>query len=304
MIYAEHWGLDYPPFGDDLRPRNFIPTHSAGLALARLRYSLGANMGASALFGDPGVGKTRVAKLLADEFRDADWLTAYLPRPCGTAGDILAKLLPAASHSLDGLAAPDELERVILGYANLDRPTLLIVDDVHTARGTDFLELLRTLLNLECPGKPSISVLLIGQAGMDRKLNHASRFDTRLAMRAVLEPMTAEETGVYVLARLKAAGSRQGIFTRQAAERVVALSRGVPRQVNRLCELALVVAYGLGEKKIGPEIVDMAAADLDMLPPEEAAFHPWPHPEPEPEPEPESPPEEDILASLPSPSPE
>lgn len=298
MIYAEYWGLESSPFGDDLRPRNFIPTHSVGLALARLRYSLGTAMGASALFGDPGVGKTRVAKLLVDEFREANWLTAYLPRPCGTAGEILAKLIPGAVRAGGGQSLLDELERGIVERAGLSQPTLLVVDDVHTAKGTDFLELLRTLLNLEYLGKPAISVLLAGQSGMDRKLNHASGFDTRLAMRAVLEPMTAEETRVYILARLKAAGSKQGIFTRQAAERVVVLSRGVPRQVNRLCELALVVAYGLGEMKISPEVVDMAAADLDMLPPEEVAFHPWPHPEPEPEPEPETPPEEDILATL------
>jgi type II secretory pathway predicted ATPase ExeA len=177
------------------------------------------------------------------------------------------------------------------------------VDDVQAARGTDFLETLRTLLNIEHDGIKALSILLVGQGGprgMERKLAAASGFDGQLLVRAVLDRMTAEETRLYILARLKIAGSKQGILTKYAADLVVKYSRGVPRQVNRLCELSLVIAYGLEEKKVTPEIVEMAAADLDMLPAEEAAFFAWPRPaRPEPpEPEPEPPEEDDILAGL------
>ena len=62
--------------------------------------------------------------------------------------------------------------------------------------------------------------------------------------------------------------------------------------------MSLVVAYGLGAKRISPDIVEMAASDLDLLPAGEAAFLPWPHPEPEATPEDDATEEEDILATL------
>lgn len=304
-MYRDFWGLKFAPFGNDNRAETFIPTHSATLVIARLRYALGTAMGASALFGEAGAGKTRIAKMVVDEFAAARWLAAYAPGPCGTGRDILSALDPGAANAVSGTSCGlVELRRFLAEKAAGRQPVLLVVDDVQTARGVDYLEALRTLLNIEHKGIKALSLLLVGQPGMERKLAAASGFNGQLTMRAILEPMSGEETRLYILARLKAAGSRQGIFTRHAAERVVALSKGVPRQVNRLCEMALVIAYGLEEDRVSPDIVEMAAADLDLLPAGEASFFPWPHPEAEtgePVPEqPEQPREEDILAALPA----
>ncbi|MCC8190471.1 MAG: AAA family ATPase [Planctomycetes bacterium] len=300
MIYTDFWQLAFPPFANDTRPETFIPTQAAAMVIARLRYALGMGMGASALFGRPGVGKSRVARIVVGEFSAARWLAAYVPSPIGGPRDLLHALDPEAARSLPAASGGlTELQAFLVARAAAHQPVLLAVDDVQTARGTDFIELLRLLLNIEYEGVKALSILLIGQPGMERKLAAASHFDSQLIMRAVLEPMRDEETRLYILARLKAAGSRQGIFTKHAAQRVVAYSGGIPRQVNRLCEMALVIAYGLEAQKVTPDIVEMAAADLDLLPAGEASFFPWPHPEPESRPEPEPPAEDDIMATFP-----
>lgn len=299
MIYTDFWGLNFHPFANDNRPETYVPTRAATLCIARLRYALSMGMGASALFGLPGVGKSRVARLVLAEFAAAHWLTAYMPSPTGTPRDILAALRPSFAAAVPVISyGMAELQTFLIDRARHHQPVLLVVDDVQTARGGDFLEVLRTLLNIEHDGVKALSILLVGQASMERRLQSASNFDSQLLVRAVLDPMDDDETRLYILARLKAAGSKQGIFTKHAAELVVKYSKGLPRQVNRLCELALVIAYGLEETRVSPEIVEMAAADLDLLPPGEASFFPWPHPAPEPEPEPEEPEEEDILATL------
>ncbi|MDR1744414.1 MAG: AAA family ATPase [Planctomycetota bacterium] len=300
MVYTNFWELDFYPFANDNRPETFVPTHAASLAVARLRYALGTGMGASALFGEPGSGKSRAARIIEREFAGARWLTAYFPNPSGTPRDILAALnADAAAAVPSGSFGMIELQTFLAERARCNQPALLVVDDVQAARGTDFLETLRTLLNIENDGVKALSILLVGQPGMERKLAAASGFDGQLMMRAVLDPMTDEETRLYILARLKAAGSRQGIFTKQSAELVVKFSKGLPRQVNRLCELSLVIAYGLEEKRVTPEIVEMAAADLDVLPAGEAAFFHWPHPaSPETAPPEEPADEDDVLAAL------
>lgn len=301
MLYTEYWDLAFPPFANDSRAETFVPTRSATLCIGRLRYALGTGMGASALFGDAGTGKSRVARILLQEFAAANWLAAYMPNPSGSPRDILAALHPARAAAVPpGSPGMTELQAFLIDRAVNRQPILLVVDDAQAARGTDFLETLRTLLNIEHDGVRALSILLAGQAGMERKLAAASGFDGQLLVRAVLDRMTPEETQLYILARLKVAGSRQGIFTKHAADCIVKYSRGVPRQVNRLCELSLVIAYGLEEKKATPEIVDMAAADLDLLPPADAGFFQWPQPAPPPPPDPdqEAPEEEDVLAQL------
>lgn len=299
MIYTDFWGLNFLPFANDTRPETYVPTRAATLCIARLRYALSMGMGASALFGLPGVGKSRVARLVLAEFTAARWLTAYMPSPTGTPRDILSALSPSFAAAVPATSyGMAELQTFLIDRAKHHQPVLLVVDDVQTARGGEFLEVLRTLLNIENDGVKALSILLVGQASMERRLQSASNFDSQLLVRAVLDPMDDDETRLYILARLKAAGSKQGIFTKHAAELVVKYSKGLPRQVNRLCELALVIAYGLEEKRVSPEIVEMAAADLDLLPPGEASFFPWPHPAPEPEPPPEEPEEDDILATL------
>lgn len=303
MMHADHWGLDFAPFSDEDRPDTFVPTRSAALAVSRLRYSLGREMGASGLFGAAGTGKSRIGRMLVGEFADAGWLTAYLAGPRGLARDILHRFDPAEAAVLDPSSAGlEELEQLLTRRAAEGQPALLAVDDVQAARSTDFLEMLRTLLNIRHDGRPALSLLLVGQPAMARRLAEASGFDGQLAARVMLEPMSDEEARIYILSRLKAAGSRQGIFTRKAADRVVEVAQGNPRQVNRLCEMALVVAYGLGESRVAPEHIDMAAADLDLLPGPDTPFFPWPHIEPAapPEARPEPPQEEDILASLPA----
>lgn len=298
--YLDYWGLSFAPFADDLRPETFVPTAGSTRALGRLRYALGSGPGAAGLYGCAGVGKTRIVKTLLDEFAAVRWLTRYFPTPLATAADLLEALNPSSRLSDgDPSRAVAAIAEFLENRATLGLPALLAVDDVQATRNPDFLELLRTLSNIGGREGPALRLLFSGQPEMENRLRAASRLDTRLAAKAVLDPMTDDETKLYILARLKAADSSQGIFTRHAAALLAELSRGVPRGVNLLAELSLVIAFGLDRRKVDPEVVEMAAADLDLLPGDAAAFFPWPHPEPAAE-EPAGEPEEgeDILAQL------
>ena len=301
-MYINYWRLDFPPFANDHKLDAFVPTRAATLVMGRVRFAMGAGQAVAGLYGDAGVGKTIIARMILAEFAEARWLTGYLPNPCCQPRDVLAALDSGAAALAGARAGMTDLVSFLETQAGAERPVLLAVDDIQATRNSESLELLRTLLNVESGGRRALSLLLVGQPAMDLRLAAASGFDGQLAVRAMVQPMTNVESGVYILSRLKAAGSHQGLFTRQAAERVVQLSRGLPRDINRLCELSLVIAYGLGQKKIDPAVVEMAAADLDLLPGEEAPFFAWSQPErpakPEPEKDTGKAAEDDILASL------
>jgi len=78
---------------------------------------------------------------------------------------------------------------------------------------------------------------------------HAT-LDERLDMKMLLQPFTAEETAAYINHRLQAAGATREIFAADALQTAYQLSGGIPRQLNRLCDLALVVGFAAHEHTI------------------------------------------------------
>jgi len=68
--------------------------------------------------------------------------------------------------------------------------------------------------------------------------------DERIAVTCVLTRLSAEETSRYIQHRLSIAGTKRAIFEPSAVETIYQLTHGIPRRINRLCDLALLVGYG------------------------------------------------------------
>jgi general secretion pathway protein A len=88
--------------------------------------------------------------------------------------------------------------------------------------------------------------------------------DPHVATRARLLPFGREDCAAYVTHRLAVAGGSQIAFTSRATDVLFALSGGVPRLVNLLCEHALQEAAAAGSRKIDPAFVESAAAALEL----------------------------------------
>jgi general secretion pathway protein A len=74
-------------------------------------------------------------------------------------------------------------------------------------------------------------------------IGRLSSLDERLSAKVLLRALSPEETAGYVRHRLTAAGAKREIFTADAIEALHYLGHGVPRQINRLGDLALVVGF-------------------------------------------------------------
>jgi general secretion pathway protein A len=78
-----------------------------------------------------------------------------------------------------------------------------------------------------------------------------------------LGALSAPETVQYIQHRLGVAGLSTALpFDAQAVQRIHALSRGVPRRINLLCDRALLGAYATGKPQADVKIVDKAAAEV------------------------------------------
>ena len=89
----------------------------------------------------------------------------------------------------------------------------------------------------------------------------------RINIKRHILPLNDKETIEYIHHRLTVAGYKgPELFTVKALDIIVNYSGGIPRKINMLCDNALLIAFGLGKKKINEEIVAEAISDLSWMP--------------------------------------
>jgi general secretion pathway protein A len=111
-------------------------------------------------------------------------------------------------------------------------------------------------------------LLLVGQPGLLPQIDRMPALEERLGVKCLLRPFNVDETAGYVNFRLQAAGANRQIFEADSMEVLHELSHGLARQINRLCDLALLVGYAEERNGIGAEQLEAVAQELVTVVPE------------------------------------
>ena len=146
--------------------------------------------------------------------------------------------------------------------AHLDRHAVVVVDEAHLLEDCGALETLRLLLNFEVDAKPTLTLLLVGQMGLVSAVGRLPSLAERVAVNTLLRAFTAEETAGYVTHRLRAAGAARDLFTPDALEAIHYLGHGIPRQINRLADLALLVGFADRLHELTAEQIEAVSEEL------------------------------------------
>jgi type II secretory pathway predicted ATPase ExeA len=158
----------------------------------------------------------------------------------------------------------DALARFLLQSQARGRHCVLIVDEAQSL-GADVLEQLRLLTNLETHERKLLQIVLIGQPELRTLLANPGmeQLSQRVVARYHLGPLSEEETGRYIQHRMEYAGLAGVVpFDAEARRRIYRLTRGVPRQVNRVCDRALLGAYGQRTAVVNATMVQKAWAEV------------------------------------------
>jgi hypothetical protein len=174
-------------------------------------------------------------------------------------------LSPVARSKSEALS---RLNDYLMARSLDDLTTALVVDEAQLL-SWDLLEEIRLLTNLETTQHKLLQIVLVGQPELDSKLDsHQLRqLKQRVGLRCNLLLLELQEVEGYIHRRLELAGANRNgnaIFSREAIEKIYAISRGIPRLVNTLCENCLVLGYGLELGQITPDIVREVAADFRL----------------------------------------
>ena len=269
-MYAEFYGLKELPFALTPDPRfiYFTPSHTE--VMANLHYGIESGKGLIVVTGEVGTGKTTILRWMMQRL-DRTVLVAYIFNPRLSVTEFyqqLASLLDVQKWE----TKPELL--MSLGQALDSRHsrglrTVLIIDE---AQGLSpaVLEEIRLLSNFESDTAKQLQIVLTGQPELRNILNcpDLRQLKQRVALRCVIKALpSVEETDRYITSRLLASGAeRTEIFSTEAVDYVYRCTEGIPRNINNLCDNALLAGYAAGELTIGRSIVEEVAESFDMFP--------------------------------------
>ena len=154
------------------------------------------------------------------------------------------------------------LNDILRNNMNDGKKTVVIIDEAHIIEDMMVLEELRLLLNLQLRDRFLLTLLLLGQPELEEKITSNKQLSQRIAIKYRLERLTEKETHDYVIHRLKVAGRTEPIFLPIAINLIFKATGGIPRRINHLCEMSLLIGFGKRVDKIGEAIVQEAAKDL------------------------------------------
>src|SRR5215470_10182980 len=264
-MYEQHFGFREPPFRITPDPRFLYRNPSVEEAAAALAYGIERRKGFCSLVGEAGTGKTTIMRHVLDTL-SGNVRTVVLLHPTVEFDEILEYILTELGVPVEGgrkLVLLQRLHEFLVEHTRAGGNVALLIDEAQDLEPR-VLEELRLLSNLETGTEKILQIVLAGQPELETKLADTSlrQLRQRIALHIRLRPLSADEVTAYIHKRLEFAGATDtGIFTPAATARVAAVSLGIPRVVNVLCDACLVTAYAMNARQITPEIVDEAWID-------------------------------------------
>jgi general secretion pathway protein A len=269
-VYAEFYGLKELPFALTPDPRfiYFTPSHTE--VMANLHYGIESGKGLVVVTGEVGTGKTTILRWMMERL-DRTVLVAYILNTRLSVPEFyqhVSTLLDVQKWETKSELLL-ELGRALESRHSRGLRTVLIVDEAQ-GLSPHVLEEIRLLSNFESNTAKQLQIVLTGQPELRDVLNNPDlrQLKQRIALRCVIKPLpNVEETDRYVTSRLLVAGAeRTDIFTPEAVDYIFRCSDGIPRNINNLCDNALLAGYAAGDTTIGRSIIEDVADTFDMLP--------------------------------------
>ena len=259
MDFLQYWNLETKPFENTGDPKFFYYSPEHKEALVRLIYVIRQSKAGALLAGDYGTGKTTIANELLYEIRESHtYESVYVSNPLVSPRELLQEIayqLGKESDGLNRLQARRVIEEQLRDIAARGDRAIIIIDEAHLITRKDVLEELRLLMNLQQGHQFLATLIMMGQLELREIIDAQPQFKQRFAMCYVLKHLNKDET-------LNVAGSQREIFNNEAANLIYRVSNGRPRQINNICDMALLVGCMRSASEISTQIIGDVQKDL------------------------------------------
>ena len=270
-MFLEFFNLRQQPFGVTPDPAYLFPSGTHCEALDALTEGILEGRGFLTLIAEPGMGKTTLLYQVLEAMREKA-RGAYLFQTQCDSREFFQYLLTELGVDTTGMglvAMHNKLNEMLFDELLVGRRFVLIVDEAQNL-DSSVLETIRLLSNFETSNTKLLQIVLAGQPQLADKLAQPQleQLAQRIAVVQKLEPFSPDEAAAYIRHRVKVGGNHDDeLFAQDALALIAAQSRGIPRNINRICYHALLEAHAQGARVVTPEIVEKAGRKLQIFVP-------------------------------------
>jgi general secretion pathway protein A len=240
LARLERLGLKEDPFKLSADPRYLYlgPEHLA--VYRQAQGVISRRRGLALIMGDMGMGKSSLARRLYDVYASEDSLTI-----CYIHTAAFKSAMDAARQISSALGVPpqrsfqrqmDSLERMMADAYIAGRNVVVLLDDAQLME-SEALEVVHRLYNFDYDAKVA-QILAFGQSEITSLFETNKAVNARVFVRLSLPPLTLSSALQMVVFRLRVAGRNEPLIDDEAFELLYERSRGIPREIIRLCALA------------------------------------------------------------------
>ena len=268
-MYTEYFQIERMAFSKSPDPRFFFRNEMYEEALLQLRFALDQReMGL--IIGPVGSGKTLLTRVLLDELSE-NYSVALIVNPILSPYQFLRAValdlgINASSTCKSDLI--DSIQEHLLWLDTEGRQAVLIVDEAHLIPRKQVFDEIRLLTNIQMDDRNLLSVLLVGQLELKKRLRHASyrSFTQRIGAEFEIRPLTLEDTKSYLLHRLHYAGAkRSDLFCDSAIRAIHSASKGIPRLINHIATQTLIETMASGAENVESRAVKRVVSSMMFI---------------------------------------
>jgi type II secretory pathway predicted ATPase ExeA len=268
-MFQQFYGFQHLPFSREIPTPDLFPAAGQKELCARLSY-LTKERGLGLVTGETGCGKSTAIRRFTASLDVNRYLVIYLANPLLGISGLYRDLLAALGHE-PLFSRPKMVARIRAALEdqllNKHRTPLLILDEAQFLPDMAF-EQLRLLFSSHMDSQSLGALLLVGQPELRHTLRLAPHeaFFQRLTTSFHLPPLDLLQSMEYIQHHIAFSGYKgTNLFTDDALTRICDYSKGIPRQINRLCTTPLLVGFADGKLLLEESTIRKAIAELDQV---------------------------------------
>lgn len=266
-MFWKYFELAENPFGLTPDPKFFYLSKPHATALEWMKFAIEQHE-FGLITGEVGSGKTVISRYIIDSLDEDKYKVCWIVNPSLTPVQLLKEVYRQLFDEDPPHRKITLIKKMEEGMAELymqGKYPVVFIDESQAIPGTKVFEQLRLLSNFQTDSQYLISIILLGQPELKKRLKRKAyrAFLQRVRYTIDLKPLSVEEVKDYITHRLKiAGGDGNQVFSEETFGLIHKLSKGYPRPLNHLASFAMMEAMTNDSEKITNENVKNAANSI------------------------------------------
>lgn len=269
-MYLTYWKFREKPFENAVDPKFVYYSSHHKEALMRLYYTIKERKGIAVLTGELGSGKTLLSQILFNRIIDeGHYRVASINNPSLNLFEFIEEVIFQVEGEHLSFDRKNQIlhkfQEILDELHKQHLHMVIIVDEAQLIRDEEVFEQLRLFYNYQKDQGFMLTVILAGQPELKAKISARQAFAQRINLSYHLPALSEEETAKYITHRCEVAGRPDHPFEKESISTIYKYSKGIPRKINLICDLALLQAFHEKRDSVGASTIEEIVNSIEYV---------------------------------------